>query len=187
MWRKATDIELCSLAQRGDRAAESEIVERYRPLAGYAATDNRVPGMEPGDLFSCALLAILKAVRSYKDERLQFARYARLLISREIVSAARKVARTPRRGVLTYGEEPVEIEEFVLDEREATDGQALVESSIELIMEQLTPEERIVLQHRMRGESESFISREMKCSRIVVRARMQRIRDVAGPILDYEL
>mgnify|MGYP000865281480 CR=1 FL=1 len=117
-----SDLELCARAQSGDRPAEEWMMRRYRKLVAFAARDYRIPGLVPDDLRSVASVAILKAIRTYTDDRIEFERYARFVIGRDMVSEVRRHKRA--RVEFTNADEVAGILE---GEADPMDGEAIVD------------------------------------------------------------
>ncbi len=84
----ASDEELAARARQGDAAAETLLLEKYKPLVRSRARELFLAGGDREDLIQEGMLGLLKAVRSYDPNReASFGTYARLVVSRQIYSA----------------------------------------------------------------------------------------------------
>ncbi|HPD01855.1 MAG TPA: sigma-70 family RNA polymerase sigma factor [Eubacteriales bacterium] len=96
--KKATDEELLIRAKAGDKAAESELLNRYKPLTARLARRYFIAGGGPEDLAQEGMIALAKAVREYCPEKnASFATYAAVLIKRGIFDAVRAANRKKHR------------------------------------------------------------------------------------------
>ena len=84
----ASDEELATRARQGDAAAETLLLEKYKPLVRSRARELFLAGGDREDLIQEGMLGLLKAVRSYDPKReASFGTYARVVVSRQIYSA----------------------------------------------------------------------------------------------------
>ena len=84
----AEDEELAARARQGDAAAETLLLEKYKPLVRSRARELFLAGGDREDLIQEGMLGLLKAVRSYDPKReASFGTYARVVVSRQIYSA----------------------------------------------------------------------------------------------------
>ena len=84
----ASDEELAARARQGDAAAETMLLEKYKPLVRSRARELFLAGGDREDLIQEGMLGLLKAVRSYDPKReASFGTYARVVVSRQIYSA----------------------------------------------------------------------------------------------------
>jgi RNA polymerase sigma factor (sigma-70 family) len=171
-----SDLELCARSQAGDRRAEERMFERYRRLVGFAARDYRIPGLGPDDLRSVASVAIVKAIRTYTDDRIEFERYARLVIQRDMVSEVRRLNRS--RVELTNADD---VASLIEDTADPIDGDKIVEeiAATELFRRLagvLEPIEIRILIGKLHEKTDAEIGSDLKLSRITIWRRMQAIR-----------
>ena len=83
-----SDEELAARARQGDAAAETLLLEKYKPLVRSRARELFLVGGDREDLIQEGMLGLLKAVRSYDPKReASFGTYARVVVSRQIYSA----------------------------------------------------------------------------------------------------
>lgn len=172
----SSDLELCARAQTGDKNAEERMFERYRRLVGFAARDYRIPGLSPEDLRSVASIAIIKAIRKYTDDRIEFERFARLIIQRDMVSEVRRQNRL--RHEFTNADEVAGILEETAD---PLGGDEIVEeiAATELFRRLagvLEPIEVSILIGKLHDKTDAEIGKDLRLSRITIWRRMQAIR-----------
>jgi len=92
---------LIGRAKRGDRAAQSELLELYEPLVRGVARALYLPGDERDDLAQCARLGVIDATRSWDpSRRLPFRAFAWLCAVPEARMALNS-ARAGKHRVLT--------------------------------------------------------------------------------------
>lgn len=85
-----SDEELCLRCADGDAAAEEELVCRYGRLVRVCARPLFLTGGDSEDLFQEGMLGLLKAVRSFSNERdTSFRTYAEICIRSRLYSAVR--------------------------------------------------------------------------------------------------
>lgn len=150
--------------------------ERYRRLVAFSSRDYRIPGLGPDDLRSVASVAIVKAIRTYTDDRIEFERYARLVIQRDMVSEVRRQNRL--RHEFTNADEVAGILEEIVD---PVDGDAIIEeiAATELFRRLagvLEPIEISILIGKLHDKTDAEIGQSLKLSRITIWRRMQAIR-----------
>jgi RNA polymerase sigma factor (sigma-70 family) len=171
-----SDLELCARARAGDRVAEEWLFKRHRALVGYAARDYRIQGLGPDDLRSVASVAIIKAIRTYSDDRIEFERYARLVIGRDMVSEVRRMNRS--RVELTNADDVASIiEEAPGAESESSVVEELAASELfRQLAGVLEPIEVSILIGKLHEKTDSEIGKDLGLSRITIWRRMQAIR-----------
>lgn len=176
-----SDLELCGRARAGNRDAEERMVRRYLKLVGYAARDYRIGGLAPDDLRSVASVSLVKAVRTYTDDRIDFERYARLIIQRDMVSEVRRHRRAHAHeltnaddvaGLLEDEIDPVGSDQIV-DDIATTDLFRQLASVLE-------PIEIAILKGKLAEKTDQEIGDDLKLSRITIWRRMQAIRAKLG-------
>ncbi|MCR4752253.1 MAG: sigma-70 family RNA polymerase sigma factor [Eubacterium sp.] len=107
----ASDEELAARARQGDAAAETLLLEKYKPLVRSRARELFLAGGDREDLIQEGMLGLLKAVRSYDPKReASFGTYARLVVSRQIYSAL-AAAQRQKHQALNHSVSMEEIEE----------------------------------------------------------------------------
>jgi RNA polymerase sigma-B factor len=94
-------LNAASTASRADRnLIEEELVHRYQPMIRRIANTYYGRGAEMDDLLQVAHLALIKAIRGFKDERGYFEAYAKATIAGEMKRHLRDhcwAIRPPRR------------------------------------------------------------------------------------------
>lgn len=82
--------ELVQLAQRGDKAAEEELLHKYAPLVRSAARRYFLQGGETEDLIQEGMIGLYSAIRDYRAEKNgSFSSFAYVCISHRILDAVR--------------------------------------------------------------------------------------------------
>lgn len=82
--------ELAQLAQRGDKAAEEELLHKYAPLVRSAARRYFLQGGETEDLIQEGMIGLYSAIRDYRAEKNgSFSSFAYVCISHRILDAVR--------------------------------------------------------------------------------------------------
>ena len=131
--KRMTDGELALAAQRGDAAAEEELVRRFEPLAEGVSRSYILAGCDADDLRQIARIALLEAVRTYDPARgAEFSTYASACVKNRMRDAARSAA-AGKNAPLNSG---VSID----DERAEEGGVALGE----LVSPELSPEQQYI-------------------------------------------
>ena len=131
--KSMTDGELALAAQRGDAAAEEELVRRFEPLAEGVSRSYILAGCDADDLRQIARIALLEAVRTYDPARgAEFSTYASACVKNRMRDAARSAA-AGKNAPLNSG---VSID----DERAEEGGVALGE----LVSPELSPEQQYI-------------------------------------------
>lgn len=177
------DLDLCALARTGDREAEALMVERHSELASLKAKDARIHGLEEGDLVALALAAILKAVRSYRDKRIPFDRYARYLIAQAMVSASRRQRRVVAEFAAAVPEDYIDLDD-ILDDSGASPYRGLIfRSDLSTLAALLTEEEKHILFMKLQEHTDAEIAVRLGCSEATIWRRMKKIREKAEPLM----
>lgn len=89
-----TDDMLAKAAQRGDKAAEEELLHRYANLVRAAARRYFLQGGETEDLIQEGMIGLYSAIRDYKAEKNgSFASFACVCVSHRILDAVRSSAK----------------------------------------------------------------------------------------------
>lgn len=97
------DSYLLYLLQRGNKTAESIIIERYIKLVIYFSGMYYIPGNDSDDVIQEGLIGLLEAARNYNAQKnVSFNSFASLCISRKIISAIRTATRTKNSFLNSY-------------------------------------------------------------------------------------
>ena len=88
--------ELARLAQRGDKAAEEELLHKYAPLVRSAARRYFLQGGETEDLIQEGMIGLYKAIRDYDVEKeTVFRSFASVCIDRQLYKRFLRVNPNP--------------------------------------------------------------------------------------------
>lgn len=105
-----TDAELVLRARGGDELAFQGLTDRYRPIIVGTAKRYFLKGGEQQDLIQEGLFGLSKAVKDYTRGRGSFRNFARLCISRQIITAVK----TATRGKHTILNEAVSLQKPII-------------------------------------------------------------------------
>lgn len=156
------------------------MVRRYERLARFTAKDMRVPGLDPSDLVSVALIAIVKAVRTYRSPTIVFERYAKIVIRRDVISESRKAARQIQAHTSYDPEELIEVDDILeCDRAQSPFRLALLRSDLALLGQMLDERERLVLEALIRTESRTLTAEQLGISTSAVGKAIWSIREKA--------
>ena len=138
--KRMTDGELALAAQRGDAAAEEELVRRFEPLAEGVSRSYILAGCDADDLRQIARIALLEAVRTYDPARgAEFSTYASACVKNRMRDAALRAASRIR--IAAAGKNaPLNSGVSIDDERAEEGGVALGE----LVSPELSPEQQYI-------------------------------------------
>lgn len=124
----SSDADLALRAQRGDSAAEDELVKRYWSKVDQFALNFTIGGAERGDVESCVLLGLLKAVRSYDPARgTNFSTWANKVIKPYLIDRFREsIRRLPLDKLLSlhFPVDGVDVSDEIADEKAGADFEA---------------------------------------------------------------
>lgn len=89
-----TDEEVVSLAQKGDKHAETHIVNKYKPFVETRSVPYFIAGAERDDLVQEGLIGLYKAVKSYNGtRRANFKTFAEVCVVRQMITAVKTSTR----------------------------------------------------------------------------------------------
>jgi len=99
-----TDEELVELCQKnGDDEAVELLLSRYKRLIKRLAREYFLIGAEPEDLIQEGSIGLFKALRDFKNDRnVQFRSFAKLCISRQLITAIKHSQRFKHRPLNNY-------------------------------------------------------------------------------------
>ena len=187
----ASDEELAVCARQGDAAAETLLLEKYKPLVRSRARELFLAGGDREDLIQEGMLGLLKAVRSYDPKReASFGTYARVVVSRQIYSAL-AAAQRQKHQALNQSVSMEEIEEqqdrLALGTSDSPEAILLdLENARELremIFAALSPMEKKVLALYLEGYDYLQIAARMERPVKSIDNALQRIRAKAAGIV----
>lgn len=85
-----TEEQLISLARNGDKAAESELLNKYSPLAKSISAGFFISGATEEDLYQEAMVGLYSAIGSYNPGIAVFSTYAYRCIRNAVLDAVKK-------------------------------------------------------------------------------------------------
>lgn len=89
-----TDEEVVVLAQKGDKRAETYIVNKYKPFVETRSVPYFIAGAERDDLVQEGLIGLCKAVKSYNGtRRANFKTFAEVCVVRQMITAVKTSTR----------------------------------------------------------------------------------------------
>ena len=91
--RNLSNEDLIALAQAGDLNAQEEILGRWAQVVRAMARSYYLPGSDRDDLVQEGMIGLLKAVRDYRASKGAFVSFARLCVSRQIITALKTSTR----------------------------------------------------------------------------------------------
>lgn len=111
-----SDETLALSAKNGDGDALTALIQRYAPLVRLRVRVYAKGALDADDLFQEGMIALLKAVRNYRDEEIgSFKTFAVVCINNKLISAFAAHMRdknAPMRGYLSLSEESVSEEQL---------------------------------------------------------------------------
>lgn len=186
------DEDIAIAAQQGTSEAEEYLFEVYRPLVRRVANAYFLIGSDHNDLEQEGYIGLLKAIRSFSpDEKADFKSFARLCITRQMISAVKSANRQKHQPLNSYvslssarfGDETDgnTVEETLPDEGATTPEEALLRQEqyrlVEVFAaEKLSQLERAVLYYHLEGQSYQEIAEILKRDTKAVDNALQRIR-----------
>ncbi|MEG0377021.1 MAG: sigma-70 family RNA polymerase sigma factor [Eubacterium sp.] len=185
------DLDLVEKAQRGDKEAVVEIVQKYRGVVIQKARPYYLIGGDQEDLIQEGMIALLGAVWDYKKDRgTSFKTFASLCIENRIktvISAANRPKNRPlNQSISLY--EPVSEEDpetVLMDQLENKyyqdpDEKLLAKETArrisQIAKEELSEMEKQVLYYYLLGESHREIAEKINKPKKSVDNALQRIR-----------
>lgn len=181
VFEELSDEDLQKLAVAGDRRAEETLILRYGRTVRACARPLFLAGGDSEDLTQEGFLGLLDAIREYREgQDATFATFARVCIRNRMFSAVRSAARAkhaPLNSSLSWERDDVEPgmasppspEEMVIA-REDRD------EDLRRLAQELSPLERKILEHYLRGLSYGEIAQAIHRSAKSVDNAVQRIR-----------
>lgn len=159
-----TDEQLAAAARVGDRNAERELVQRFESMARFIASGYFLAGGDRDDLRQEARLGLFKAIRDYNESAGLFAAFARICITRQVITAIKTDTRQKNRPLNTAvrvlaGDEDGDIDAVDLIEAPNADPATLLYDRdrarlvLEVIRTDLTELERASIVGVASGES----------------------------------
>lgn len=177
-YQSAADEELVRLAQNGDRAALSELLNRHTAMVKRIASRSFGASLETDDLVQEGMLGLLAGVYSYvPDQAASFTTYASVCVSNRIVSAIRAASRLKHSPLNSY----VPLNEVNLSTGVNPEETVLAEEQTEFLLSflstQLSALENKVLRLHLVGKSYGEIAEVLQINVKSVDNALQRIRN----------
>ena len=127
-----TDERLALQAQKGDSAAEQELLVRYNKLVRYHARRYFLVGGETEDLIQEGMIGLFQAIRNYKTGGQSFKNFAHTCVSRQIIDAVKRATskkNQPLNDYISVNDSQEVSSDFDLDEMliSAEDSRALAD------------------------------------------------------------
>ncbi len=179
-----TDQALAIAAKQGDDGALTRLIHRYAPLVRLRAKAFLQPDLDEEDLFQEGMIALLKAVRNYREnEPGTFRTFALVCVNNKLSSALAAHMRhknAPMRGYVSLSEgEPlpesmggitdIDPETLVIQNEEAEDRSRRIQNLLSLF-------ERQVLQLYLSSYSYDEMASQLGSSVKAVDNALQRVR-----------
>ena len=180
-----TDQALAIAAKQGDDGALTRLIHRYAPLVRLRAKAFLQPDLDEEDLFQEGMIALLKAVRNYREDTAgSFRTFAAVCVNNKMLSAVTAHMRdknAPMRSYLSLSGREIP-EDLLAAVSPETDPEKLVIASEESaarnrrIENLLSPFERQVLRLYLSSYSYEEMSRQLGSSTKAVDNALQRVR-----------
>ncbi len=192
------DEEVVELARVGTPGAAEFIITRYRSLVETKARAYFVLGADHDDVVQEGMIGLCKAIRDFREDRLnKFRPFAELCVTRQIITAVKTATRhkhSPLNASISLNQGFTEdaSEGSLLDvlpdrgagspEDSACKGK-LPENIDELAKGSLSDLERGVLMFYLAGKSYREMSDELKCRTKSIDNALQRVKRKIGVLL----
>jgi len=179
-----TDEQLCRDAQQGSPEAEELLVTRYVRLVRACARPLFLAGGDSEDLIQEGMVGLLKAVRTYDQQRqARFRTYAEVCIRSRLLSAIRAAGRdkhSPLNNSIPFDSPLIDTAEYLSLHRESPEdvliGKEEWKERLYLLKDQLSGFETKILQLYLSGLSYGEIANRIGRPQKSVDNAVQRIR-----------
>lgn len=190
-YKPLTDEEVVGLAQNGDEQAVEYILEKYKALVKARVRAYFLMGADKEDLLQEGMIGLFKAIRDFsKDKQSNFAGFADLCATRQIVTAIKTATRQKHMPLNNYVSlnKPVytdESERTLLDsvsQAIVSDPEQIVINEEEYnrtsmkILSSLSDFEKDVLELYLQGRSYNEIAMQQNRSAKSIDNALQRIK-----------
>ncbi len=168
--------QLLELARRGDETAQAAIITRLLPGIRRVAADSTVPGLEREDAEQEGLIALFRAIESYRpQEEVTFETYAMCCVRNGITDARLRAGRKKHQPL--NHSLPLEDSAPAIPgpEQQAVDREQY-HATVRILRSGLTPTERRVLLLRLDGGDYRTIARKLNISVKAVDNALTRVR-----------
>ncbi|MCI8650555.1 MAG: sigma-70 family RNA polymerase sigma factor [Anaerotruncus sp.] len=174
-----TDEALARLAKEGDDQALTTLIIRYEPRVLLRAKAFARAELDVEDLFQEGMIALLKAIRNYRDDaRGSFRTFATVCVNNKLSSAIAAHMRdknAPMRGYVPLSE-TVEAVTFNVDPQAVVIQHEEADARNQQILNLLSLFERQVLQLYLSSYSYDEMAQKLKSSVKAVDNALQRVR-----------
>ena len=100
---RCDELTLIVAAQRGDEAASSALVSRYRGFVRCKARSYFLAGADHDDVVQEGMIGLYKAIRDYDPSRqASFRSFAELCITRQLITAIKSATRQKHTPLNSY-------------------------------------------------------------------------------------
>ena len=168
--------QLLELARRGDETAQAAIITRLLPGIRRVAADSTVPGLEREDAEQEGLIALFRAIESYRPQaEVSFETYAMCCVRNGITDARLRAGRKKHQPL--NHSVPLEDESRAVPgpEEQAGDKEQY-RTTVRILRTGLTPTEGRVLLLRLDGCDYRTIARRLGVSPKAVDNALTRVR-----------
>jgi len=195
------DEEIVQLAKSGAPGAAEFLINRYRPLVESKAKTYFVLGADHEDVVQEGMIGLCKAIRDFREDRLnKFRPFAELCVTRQIITAV-KTATRHKHAVLNasvslnqgFGEDQSEgsLIDVLPDKRSESPeqvalAQELPRSLDHLVETSLSELEQCVLKCYLDGKSYREMSDELHCRTKSIDNALQRVKRKIGALLKVQ-
>lgn len=192
------DEEVVQLARTGTPGAAEFLITRYRSLVENKAKAYFVLGADHDDVVQEGMIGLCKAIRDFREDRLnKFRPFAELCVTRQIITAVKTATRhkhAPLNASVSLNQGFTEdaadgsLLDVLPDRRSDTPEYSLLKSKFsqnldELASGSLSELERGVLMSYLAGKSYREMSVELHCRTKSIDNALQRVKRKIGVLL----
>jgi RNA polymerase sporulation-specific sigma factor len=191
------DEEVVTMAQSGTSEAAESLIDRYRMLVESKARTYFLVGAEHDDVVQEGMIGLCKAIRDFREDRLnKFRPFAELCVTRQIITAVKTATRhkhVPLNASVSLNQTlspehgDCALIDLVPDERPTPDQEpqedALPQNFTEMIDSTLSELEKCVLSRYLDGQSYREMSLDLNCHTKSIDNALQRVKKKIGTLL----
>ncbi|MFW5696934.1 MAG: RNA polymerase sporulation sigma factor SigH [Fimbriimonadaceae bacterium] len=191
------DEEVVTMAQCGTSEAAESLIDRYRMLVESKARTYFLVGAEHDDVVQEGMIGLCKAIRDFREDRLnKFRPFAELCVTRQIITAVKTATRhkhAPLNASVSLNQTlspehgDCALIDLVPDERPTPDQEpqedALPQNFTEMIDSTLSELEKCVLSRYLDGQSYREMSLDLNCHTKSIDNALQRVKKKIGTLL----
>ncbi|HRF59427.1 MAG TPA: RNA polymerase sporulation sigma factor SigH [Fimbriimonadaceae bacterium] len=193
------DEEVVILAREGAPGAAEFLITRYRPLVETKAKAYFVLGADHDDVVQEGMIGLFKAIRDFREERLnKFRPFAELCVTRQIITAVKTATRhkhAPLNASVSLNQTLLDdapdgsLLDVIPDRSSADPEASLLERPLpqnlhELVKNSLSDLEQCVLRCYLDGKSYREMSEELHCRTKSIDNALQRVKRKIGTLLN---